>query len=85
MIVMGLAENMVPGLRSGRAVGGAPYPRRMIIGLKEIAWQRCLGVAMGRGGDAAEIAEGIAFLACPASSYITGVALPIAGGTSVGL
>ena len=28
MIVMGLADNMVPGLPSGKAVGGAPYPHK---------------------------------------------------------
>ena len=55
------------------------------IDVEEIARQRYLGVAMGRAGDPAEIAEAIAFLASPASSYITGVALPVAGGTSAGL
>jgi NAD(P)-dependent dehydrogenase (short-subunit alcohol dehydrogenase family) len=55
------------------------------IGLDEIARRRYVAVAMGRAGDPAEIAEAIAFLASPASSYITGVALPVAGGTSVGL
>jgi len=55
------------------------------IGLDEIARRRYVAVAMGRAGDPAEIAEAIAFLASPASSYITGAALPVAGGTSVGL
>jgi NAD(P)-dependent dehydrogenase (short-subunit alcohol dehydrogenase family) len=55
------------------------------IGLAEIQRRRYLGVAMGRAGDPAEIAEAIAFLAGPASAYITGVALPVAGGTSAGL
>jgi NAD(P)-dependent dehydrogenase (short-subunit alcohol dehydrogenase family) len=34
---------------------------------------------MGRADDPAEIAEAIAFLASPSSSYITGVALPSPG------
>jgi len=55
------------------------------IGVAEIARQRYLGVAMGRAGDPTEIAEAIAFLAGPGSAYITGVALPVAGGTSAGL
>lgn len=55
------------------------------VGVAEIARQRYLGVALGRAGDPAEIAEAIAFLAGPASAYITGAALPVAGGTSAGL
>ena len=55
------------------------------IGLEEIARRRYVAVAMGRAGAPAEIAEAIAYLASPASSYITGVALPVAGGTPVGL
>lgn len=38
------------------------------------------GVPMGRPADPAEIAAGIAFLASPDASYITGVSLPIDGG-----
>ena len=55
------------------------------IDLDGVARRRYLAVAMGRAGDPAEIAEAIAFLASPASTYITGVALPVAGGTPVGL
>ena len=42
-------------------------------------------VAMKRWAQPAEVAEAVAFLAGPASSYITGVALPVAGGLPAGL
>ena len=41
-------------------------------------------VPLGRFGEAAEIAAAIAFLASPASSFITGVALPVDGGVTSG-
>lgn len=42
-------------------------------------------VAMKRWAQPAEVAEAVAFLASPAASYITGVALPVAGGLPAGL
>jgi len=42
-------------------------------------------VALGYSADPAEVADVVAFLASPAASYITGVALPVAGGMSQGL
>ncbi|GAB5469285.1 MAG: 3-oxoacyl-[acyl-carrier-protein] reductase [Rhodospirillales bacterium] len=47
--------------------------------------ERYAGVALQRAGTPEEVAEVIAYLAGPASSYITGVALPVSGGTPVGL
>lgn len=41
--------------------------------------------ALGRPGEAAEVADAVCYLASPASSYITGVVLVIDGGLSVGL
>lgn len=38
------------------------------------------GVPMGRTGSAEEVAEAVLWLLSPASSYITGVILPISGG-----
>jgi len=38
------------------------------------------GVPMGRTGSAEEVAEAVLWLASPASSYITGVIVPISGG-----
>lgn len=42
-------------------------------------------IAMKRPAVPEEIAETVAYLASPAASYITGVALPVAGGMSSGL
>ncbi len=42
--------------------------------------ERRPGVPLGRPGDAREIAAVIAFLASPASSYVTGASWPVDGG-----
>jgi NAD(P)-dependent dehydrogenase (short-subunit alcohol dehydrogenase family) len=39
---------------------------------------------VGRLGEPAEVAAGVAFLASPAASYITGHVLDINGGMSMG-
>ena len=50
-----------------------------------VAARRYAGVALRRAAEPTEVADVIAYLASPAASYITGVALPVAGGTPVGL
>ena len=42
-------------------------------------------IALGRGGEPEEIAATVAYLAGAGASYITGVALPVAGGMAPGL
>jgi 3-oxoacyl-[acyl-carrier protein] reductase len=42
--------------------------------------ERARGIPLGRVGEAAEVAEAIAFLASPAASYITGATLHVNGG-----
>lgn len=65
-----------------------PGPTR--TAMTEAAEGRAIGDAMaarvplGRFGDPEEVAAAIAFLASPASSFITGVALPVDGGVTSG-
>ncbi|WP_193173553.1 SDR family NAD(P)-dependent oxidoreductase [Nisaea nitritireducens] len=47
--------------------------------------ERYRTVAMRRAGEPEEVAEAVAFLAGPRAEYITGIAMPISGGTPVGL
>ncbi|SEA33044.1 SDR family oxidoreductase [Microbulbifer marinus] len=47
---------------------------------KEVEETEKASIPMGRFGEAAEIANAVAFLASPAASYINGVNLPVDGG-----
>ena len=51
----------------------------------QVAERRYGTVALRRAASPGEVAEAIVHLASPAASYITGVALPVAGGGTVGL
>lgn len=42
-------------------------------------------VALGRWGQSTEVAQAVAFLAGPQAAFVTGVALPVAGGLAPGL
>lgn len=42
-------------------------------------------IAMGRPARPEEVADAIVYLASPSSSYVTGIALPVAGGMSPGI
>lgn len=53
--------------------------------LDEVKQRRYCSVALRRAAQPEEVADAIAYLASPAASYITGVALPVAGGCPVGL
>ncbi len=53
--------------------------------ISEVMAQRYASVALRRAGTPQEVAEAVSYLAGPSSSYVTGVALPIAGGVPVGL
>ena len=57
--------------------------RNMPVGA--VMEQRYAGVALRRAGEPEEVADAIAYLASPASSYVTGIALPVAGGVPFGL
>ncbi len=55
------------------------------VSIDEIKAERYAEVALRRAGEPSEIADTVAFLAGPSSTYITGIALPVSGGTPVGL
>ena len=55
------------------------------IGEVEMAARRYAGVPLGRAGEPDEIARLAVFLAGPGGAYITGAAIPVAGGHPVGL
>lgn len=55
------------------------------VTFEEMSEQRYRGVALRRPASPSEIASTIVFLAGPASAYITGAAIPVSGGTPVGL
>ncbi len=59
--------------------------REQSCDIDHVRHERYSAVALHRAGTAAEIAEIIAFLASPSSSYLTGIALSASGGTPVGL
>ena len=55
------------------------------IGEAEMAARRYADVPLGRAGEPDEIARLVVFLAGPDGAYITGAAIPVAGGHPVGL
>ncbi|MCP4963877.1 MAG: SDR family oxidoreductase, partial [bacterium] len=63
----------------------ARLAREAGVSIGEMAEQRYKGVALRRPGSPEEIASTIVFLAGPGSEYITGAAIPVSGGTPVGL
>jgi NAD(P)-dependent dehydrogenase (short-subunit alcohol dehydrogenase family) len=55
------------------------------ITVEEAARQENASIPLGRPADPREIASTIVWLASPAAAYVTGVALPVAGGMSPGI
>lgn len=55
------------------------------VSVAEIARQRYAKIALLRAAEPSEVADAIVFLAGPRSAYITGVALPLAGGGPYGI
>lgn len=55
------------------------------ISIEDVMLDRYTSVAMRRAATPGEVADAVAYFAGPSSSYVTGVALPIAGGLPVGL
>ena len=47
--------------------------------------RRYHNVALRRAGEPADVAEAVAYLAGPSGNYVTGIALPVAGGVPFGI
>ena len=58
---------------------------QMNISLQEAEQLEDESIAMKRAAEPSEIADVVAYLVSPAAGYITGIALPVAGGLSAGL
>jgi NAD(P)-dependent dehydrogenase (short-subunit alcohol dehydrogenase family) len=55
------------------------------ISVDEAAALENSGIPIGRPAEPSEIADTIVYLASPASGYVTGITVPIAGGMSAGI
>jgi NAD(P)-dependent dehydrogenase (short-subunit alcohol dehydrogenase family) len=76
-----LAAELGPQKIRVNALAPGPFPRAAVAKDDPAFAQRLSAKTMlGRTGDAAEIAGPLLFLASPASSYVTGAALPVDGG-----
>lgn len=53
--------------------------------VSEMMARRYASVALRRAGKPDDVADAVAYLAGPQSAYVTGIALPVAGGVSFGL
>ncbi len=75
-------NNVLPGFTDTTRLGEIIEAKAKKLGLtiEQTKEKMQSGVPMRRFGDASEIAAGVAFLASPAASYITGTSLTIDGG-----
>lgn len=55
------------------------------ISVEEVKARTAAETALGRGATPEDVADVVAYLAGSASSYLTGVAIPVAGGMKLGL
>ncbi|MDX8507279.1 SDR family NAD(P)-dependent oxidoreductase [Mesorhizobium captivum] len=59
--------------------------REAQLSVSEVATRRYLRVALRRAGAPEEVADAVAYLAGPHATYVTGIALPVAGGVPFGI
>ncbi|MPZ14996.1 MAG: SDR family oxidoreductase [Chloroflexi bacterium] len=77
-----LAHELAPhGIRVNTIAPGRTATARVMRNYTPESWAASeREIPMGRAGDPADIAEGVAFLASPASAYMTGQTLHVNGG-----
>ena len=61
------------------------FAKRHGVSVADIEQMLLEPIALGRYGTPNDVAEVVAFLASPAASYLTGLAIPVTGGMNVGL
>lgn len=55
------------------------------VSVPEMMARRYTGVALRRAGQPDEVADAVAYLVGPQAAYVTGIALPVAGGVPFGI
>ena len=55
------------------------------ISVSEMMVQRYSNVALQNAGEPSDVADAVAYLAGPQAAYVTGIALPVAGGAPFGI
>ena len=61
------------------------FAERHGVSVAEVEQMMLEPIALGRYGTPDDVAEVVAFLAAPAASYLTGLAVPVTGGMNAGL
>lgn len=81
-----IAVSMAPRIRANVVSPGVLDSGLMekVLGNEAAVERRCARIPLGRLGKASEVANAVEWLLSPASSYVTGIELPVDGGASAG-
>ena len=74
--------NITTDISAGEA---EEFAKRHGVTVEDVEQTMLEPIALGRYGTPNDVAEVVAFLAAPAASYLTGLAIPVTGGMNAGL